>query len=104
MPATMTAKQSNGIGGVPLTRASLDSLHALAVRFFELGKPLPEHVIVELALQRLYSEYCLFDSQVRDSDPQSVRLIKKNSRDVLAVRYREFGDVNPIPHPRKRSA
>ena len=77
---------------VPFTRASLDALRGLAVRFNDLQRPLPDHAIVELALRRLYSEYCLFDNDIRATDSESTRLIKKNSRAVLSMRYREYHD------------
>lgn len=90
-------------GAVPFTRQSLDTLRALVVRFAELQKPLPDHLIVELALMRLYNEYCLYDSDIRPSDLTSTRLIKKNSKAVLDARYREYTDLEVVTYRSRRT-
>ena len=102
-PASHT-RPSDGIGGVPLTRDSLDTLRALAVRFRELARPLPEHVIVEIALRRLYSEYCLYDKDIQPTDTTSTRLIKRNSLQVLAARYREYMNLETVILRKRRTA
>lgn len=86
------AKHAADPSGVPFTRASLDGLRALSTRFALLQRPIPNHVIVEIAIARLCAEYCLYDSEIQPSDTPTIQQIKKSSRNVLSLRYREYAD------------
>lgn len=83
---------------VPFTRASLDGLRKLRSCFHALARPLPEYAIVEIAILRLCSEYCLDDNEIQATDLDSARLIKKNSRQVLDARYREYRDIEVVTY------
>lgn len=86
--------------GVPFTRKSLNTMRALAARFKDLQKPLPDYMVVELALERMYHEYCLYDNEIQESDSKSTRLIKRasTSRAVLNQRYPEFRDIEVVTY------
>lgn len=104
MSAITRARPSDQLAAVPFTRDSVGTLRALAVRFSELQKPLPEYAIIEIALRRLYNEYCLSDNEVQASDVASTRLIKRNSMQVLQARYREFCDLETVIIRKRRTA
>jgi len=104
MTPSTRLRPSDELSSVPFTRESRDMLRALAVRFHDLARPLPEHAIVEVALRRLYSEYCLFDSEVQPTDVTSTRLIKRNSLQVLQARYREYMNLETIVIRKRRTA
>lgn len=90
---------------VPFTRDSLDCLRELALRFKALGRPLPDHLIVELAIRKMYHEYCLYANDVQISDTPAIKLMKQ-SRAVLDARYKEFIDSERPGQPtgRRRTA
>jgi hypothetical protein len=102
--AAMQRRPSDEPGTVPFTRSSLDVLRALMVRFHDLQRPLPEYSIIELALQRLYNEYCLVGHEIQATDPASMRLLKKNSREVLNARYREYMELETVILRKRRTA
>ena len=62
---------------MPLTPDSVDRLHQLSERFDALGRPMPQHRIIEEALYRLSAEY--------KAEP-----LLHVSREVLDLRYSEF--------------
>lgn len=97
-------RPSDEPSAVPFTRASLDALRGLMVRFRDLQRPIPEHVVIEIALQRLYNEYCLYDSDIQPSDIASMSLLKKNSREVLNARWREYCTIETVVLRNKRTA
>ena len=89
---------------VPFTRPCLDRLRELSTRFAALARPLPDYAIIELAVTRLYHEYCLYANEIQVSDPASVKLIKAQSRAVLEARYREHVTAaRPQPNPAKNT-
>jgi hypothetical protein len=101
---TTRTRTPDNLAAVPFTRDSLDTLRDLKVRFHQLARPLPEHVIIEIALRRLHNEYCLADSDIQLTDPKSTRYIKRNSIQVLAARYREYSDLETVVIRKRRSA
>jgi hypothetical protein len=103
-PTATRHMPSDDLASVPFTRDSLDCLRALAVRFNALARPLPEHSIIEIALRRLYYEYCPGDKDIQPSDQASIRLIKRNSMQVLQARYREYCDLETVILRKRRTA
>ena len=103
-PTMQRRQQSDEPGAVPFTRDSLDALRSLMVRFRDLQRPMPEHEIVAIALHRLHNEYCLFDKDIQPADRSSMRHLKKNSRDVLNARYREYCDLETVILRKRRTA
>lgn len=98
------AKRTDDPSSVPFTRASLDGLRALSARFALLQRPIPNHVIVEIAIARLCAEYCLYDNEIQPSDTLTVQRIKQSSRSVLSLRYREYADAAIAARKAKRTA
>jgi hypothetical protein len=96
-------RSSPNLPPVPFTRDSLDCLRELGLRFKALGRPLPDHLIVELAIRKLYHEYCLYANDMQISDTPSIKLMKQ-SKAVLDARYREFVDAErPSPKARRQA-
>jgi hypothetical protein len=83
---------------VALTPAGFDFLDQLVSRFSELGWRCPRWLILELALQRLFHEHCLYATKPDKSAPASTHAIIRHGAtpEILRLRWPLF---NVIAHP-----
>jgi len=74
---------------VALTPDGFDLMDQLASRFTQLGRPSPRSLILEIALMRLFHEFCLYGNKRDRSAPESTRAIIRHggSPEILRLRY-----------------
>jgi len=81
---------------VALTPDGFDCLDQLASRFSELGWRCPRWLILELALQRLFHEYCLYADKPDKNAPSSTRAIIRHGKSPEILRLRWAGLLGVI--------